>query len=60
LIVPQIPKASSLKKLYGMAYVGILNGLDEMLKESETELTLEHFNLQLPYAESLDNEETVE
>ena len=52
--------ASSLKKLYGMAYVGILNGLDEMLKESETELTLEHFNLQLPYAESLDNEETVE
>lgn len=36
------------KTLCGVAYVHILNGLDEVLTSSETELTLSVFNFKLP------------
>ena len=47
---------SAVRQLFGMAYIYTLNGMNELFAETETELTLEHFNLQLPYVEGTDAE----
>lgn len=48
----------SAKRLIGMAYLYILEGFEILLEESETELTLEHFNFQAAYVKP--NEEPEE
>lgn len=43
------------KQLIGTAYIDMLGGFAEILENSETELTLEHFNFQLPKDKQANN-----